>query len=125
MRELDKHRKVDARNDLDAIRLEKGKTQVRRRAAEHIRENQDAICALQPSNGGRNRFARNRRIVVPANRDGDKLRQIADDSLRRVDELSCELPMRDDNDTNHLLSLRTLGSRPWALGHAQSPTPKA
>ena len=42
-RQLDQHRQVDAGDDLEAVLLEKGHAQVRRRAAEHVGQQQHAF----------------------------------------------------------------------------------
>ena len=40
-------------------------------------------------------------VLVPADRDRGKSRQVADDRLGRVHQLRGELPVRDDDDANH------------------------
>ena len=103
---LIEHRQVDAGDDLHAIGLEKRQAEVRRCAAEHVGENQHAVRTLKARDRARNRLARDRRIVVPADRHRDELRQVSDDRLGRVHQLVRELPVGNDNDANHLLGSR-------------------
>ena len=101
VRQLDQHRQIDARDDLDTVGLEKRQAKIRRRAAEHVGQDQHAVRALHARDRAGDRLARDRRIVVPADRHRDKLRQLSDNRLRRVHQLVRELPVGDDNDANH------------------------
>ena len=38
---------------------------------------------------------------MPADRDGDKLRQLSNNRAGRVDQLVGELPVSDDDDADH------------------------
>ena len=99
--QLDQHRQVDAGDHLEPIGLEKRHAEVRRRAAEHVGQQQHALFAADPLDRLRDVLARVVDIVVPADRDGGELRQVADDHLRGVDQLGGELPVRDDHHANH------------------------
>ena len=99
--QLDQHRQVDAGDHLEAVGLEKRHPEVRRRAAEHVGQQQHAFLAAHPLDRLRDVLARVVDVVVPADRDRGELRQVADDHLGGVDQLGRELPVRDDDDANH------------------------
>ena len=100
-RELDEHREVDTSHDLDAVGFEKRHAEVRRRATEHVGEDEHAAFTADALDGLRNLLAGVVDLVVPANRNGCKSRQLADDHLDRVDELCGQLAVRDDDDADH------------------------
>ena len=89
-----------------AIGLEKRHAEVRRRAAEHVGQQQHAGVAAHPLDRLRDVLARVVDLVVPADRHGGELRQIADDHLGGVDQLGRELPVRDDDHANHAIQIR-------------------
>ena len=102
-RELDEHRQIDAGDHFDPIGFEKGHPEIRRRPAEHVREQQDALVAAHPLDRLRDVLSRIVDVVVPADRDGGELRQVADDHLGRVHQLVRELSVSHDDDANHSL----------------------
>ena len=57
--------------------------------------------ALHPRDRLLDLLARVVHVVVPADRHGGELRQVADDRLGRVHQLGRELAVRDDDDANH------------------------
>ena len=57
---------------------------------------------LHPLDGLRDVLARVVHVVVPADRHGRELRQVADDHLRGVHQLGRQLPVRDDDDADHV-----------------------
>ena len=57
--------------------------------------------AAHPLDRLRDVLARVVDVVVPADRHGGELRQVADDHLGGVDQLGRELPVRDDDDSDH------------------------
>ena len=81
--------------------LEKRHPEVRRRAAEHVGQQQHAFLAAHPLDRLRDILPRIVHVVVPADRHGGELRQVADDHLRGVHQLGRELPVRDDDDADH------------------------
>ena len=100
--QLDQHRQIHARHDLDATVFEKGQAEVRRRSAEHVGQDQHGTSppSRTRSIARANRVARQRHVVVPADRHGDEARQIADDHFGGVEQLGGQLPVRDHHDTN-------------------------
>ncbi len=104
--QLDQHRQVDAGDHLDAVVLEKRHAEVRRRAAEHVGQQQHALLAAHPLDRLRDLLPRVVHIVVPADRHRGELRQVADDHLGGVHQLGRELPVRDDDDANHRSAYR-------------------
>ncbi len=80
---------------------EKRHRQVRRRAAEHVGQDQHALPLLSLLNLGhrlRDLLARVPRVLVPADRHRREPRQVADDRFGRVQQLGRQLPVCDDND---------------------------
>ena len=102
IRELDQHRQVDAGDDLEPLRLEER----HRRDWTGVPPNMSVssstpLLASHALDRLRDVLARAVHVVVPADRHGGELRQVADDHLRRVQQLVRELPVRDDDDADH------------------------
>ena len=57
--------------------------------------------------GGGDLVARVLDVLVPADRDREEIRQVADDGFGGVDQLGRELPVRDDDDANHRVFTRS------------------
>ena len=67
--------------------------QVRRRAAEHVREDQHAGALRRRARSPARSRARVFGVLVPADRDRGESRQVADDRLGRVQQLRGQLPV--------------------------------
>ena len=52
-------------------------------------------------------------VLVPADRDGEEIRQVADDGLGGVDQLGGELPVGHDDDADHRGFHQVAMRRPW------------
>ena len=101
-RQLHQHRQVHAGDHFDAASLEKRHREIGRRAAKHVGQHDDArarratramACAISSR--------ASLHVVVPADRDGREMRQVADDRLGRVHQLRRELPVRHDHHADH------------------------
>jgi hypothetical protein len=121
VRQLDEHRQIHSRDDLDTVAVEKRQPDVRRRAAEHVGQNEYALGALDLRDGFRDRFARHGGIIVPANRHCDKLRQLSDDGSRGVHELVRQLTVGDDYDANHICLPFTVDRSPFEVARLKTP----
>jgi len=105
-RQLDQHREIDAGDDFDSIAFDERHREVRRRAAEHVGEQQDARFAADALDGLRDIFPGVGYVVVPADRHGREPRQISHNHLGGIEQLGGQLPVGHDDDANHGSILR-------------------
>src|SRR5690606_1413736 len=99
--ELDQHRQVDAGDDLDLAGAHHGYRKVRRRAAEHVGENDDAGTGVGARYRIDNVIAALFHIVVSADADGFEILLRADHVLDSETELLGKTAVGDKNDTDH------------------------
>ena len=84
LRQLDQHGKVDARNDLDILLAQKGRSDVGRCAAEHVRQDQDAVIGPNSIEGVANHRRCGIDVVVPPDRDRRHSVNLANNHFSRV-----------------------------------------
>jgi hypothetical protein len=100
-REFDEHWQVYSRDDLDSILRKERHAQVRRGAAKHVRQDQYSGFPAHPFDGLCDLLSSIVHVVVPADRDGRKFRQVSNDHLGRVDQLGRQLSVGYNNHANH------------------------
>ena len=97
--------------------------EVRRRAAEHVGEQQHAGAGVDFRDGRRDRRVRHGHVVVPADRHGLESGQIADDHFRGVQQFRGELAVRHDHDAGRFFeSMRLLRRQVSATSRCRTCT---
>ena len=101
LRELHQHRHVDAGEHFDVGPAHAGDRQVRRRAAEHVGQDGDAVAGVDALDRLDDVLAALLDVIVRADGDGLDLALRADDVLQRSAKLDGEPPVGDENKADH------------------------
>ncbi len=94
--------KADAGDDFGLRFIHHRNGEVGRRAAEHVRQNDDAFTAVDALHGIQNFEPARFHIVVRADRDRLERRLRSDDMLERVAEFLSKPAMRDNDKSDHV-----------------------
>src|SRR3546814_10833044 len=114
--QLDQHRQVDAGDDLDLAIVEHGDRKVRKRAAEHVGQQSDAVAFVGSRNGVDDVLPALLHIVFRPDADRRHVFLRADDVLERLDEFYRQPPVGyQDRSEEHTSELQSLMRHSYAV----------
>ena len=99
--ELDQHRQIDAGDHFHAPRLHHRDREVRRRAAEHVGQEDHAGAVVNLVDGGDDVASSLFHVVVRADRHGLARILMTDHMFERGAKFRRQLPMSDKHETDH------------------------
>ena len=102
---FDNHRQINAGNDLDLVFLQKHRRDIGRCSAEHIGQQQHTIAPRNVVDRTLDLVLCHLDIVVPADRNGRNMVEIADHGLGRGNQFVRDLSVRNDHSADSLLIL--------------------